>query len=432
MSAAPAQPPRADRTPWGLMARLSAMMYLQSVPLGSWGVTIGTFIAANTGDQGSGAYSAGFIGYSTAAGAIGGLISPVVFGLLSDRWFSAQKLLALLHLGCALSVAAMYVAESQTGLFIGLLCYFHCYVPSVALSNKIGLKHLADPDAEFPLVRVFGTLGWISAGLIVGLAWPWLWGHSIEATRIPFAIGVVADLVIAAYALTLPHTPPERDQDTSASLAEAFWGGVKLLSDRSIAVFLVVAFLACVPSMAYNNFANPFLNLSGYQSAAALMTVGQVSEILVLWVMPLLIFRLGLRWLFVLGLLAWTLRYGFLALGGEWAMSPPVYAAILLHGPCFAFIYVGGPMYIDHLVQAKDRGFAQGLYAVAATGLGHLAGAGLVGWSQEQFLTPSDAPTPPYDWTSFWLLPGVLSLLTTILFLAFFRTGETQTSPGQS
>lgn len=410
------------------MARLGAMMFLQSLPLGSWGVTIGTFIAANTGDQGSGAYSAGFIGYSTAAGAIGGLVSPMVFGLLSDRWFSAQKLLALLHLGCALSVAGMYLSESQTGLFVGLLCYFHCYVPSIALSNKIGLKHLANPDAEFPLVRVFGTLGWITAGVLVGFVWPTLTGETIESVRTPFAIGATADLLVALYALTLPNTPPEREQRSSVSFVQAFWGGLQLIGTRGIAVFLVVAFLACLPSMAYNNFANPFLNLSGYQNAAALMTVGQLSEIAVLWVMPLLIIRLGLRGLFVLGLLAWTMRYGMLALGGAMTLSAPVYAAILLHGPCFAFIYVGGPMFIDHLVKPQDRGFAQGLYAVAATGLGHLAGAGLVGWSQERYLTPSGVETPPYDWTSFWLLPFYVSLFTTLLFALYFRTNKSSTT----
>ena len=399
------------------MARLSGLMFLQSCPLGCWGVTIGTFIAANTGDQGSGAYSAGFIGYSTAAGAIGGLLSPVLFGLLSDRFFSTQKLLALLHFGCAASMVGVCLSTTQVGMFLALLCYFQCYVPSISLSNKIGLRHLADPDTEFPYIRLFGTLGWISAGLLVGMVWPYFFGKSIEDLRTPFLLGLSADLVVAVYALTLPHSPPEHTTKTRVSITQLLQESVALIRKSRVALFLVVAMIACLPSMAYNNFANPFLNLSGYKNAAALMTAGQVSEIVFLWMMPWLIRRIGLKWLFVLGLFSWTARYGCLALAAALSLKVPAYLAILLHGPCFAFIYVGGPMYMDHLLNARDRGLAQGIYSLAAIGCGHLAGAILVGISQEVFLTPPGVQDPPYDWTAFWLLPGAVSLSASFLFI---------------
>ena len=155
-----------------MMARLSTMMFLQYWPLGVWGVTVGTYIAANTGTEGAGIFSAGFVGYSTAAGAIGSLLSPVAIGFLSDRYFAAQYLLAFLHVGCAFAAWGMYESQTQAAFFVWMLIYYQCFSPATALTNKIGLKHLADANAEYPLVRIFSTVGWITAGLFVGFAWP--------------------------------------------------------------------------------------------------------------------------------------------------------------------------------------------------------------------------------------------------------------------
>lgn len=281
------------------------------------------------------------------------------------------------------------------------------------MGNKIALRHLERPDAEFPIIRVFGAIGWIAAGLFVGLAFPWLFRESIEPTRIPFLIGAAADAVMVVYALTLPSTPPEEQDRGSVDVARGRASMAStLLANRRLLGFLPFAFFACLPSMAYNNFANPFLNLEGYPAAAALMTAGQMSEIAVLAVMPWLIRLLGLRRLFALGLFAWSLRYAGLSLGAWSDAAWPVYASILLHGPCFAFVYVAGPMYVDRLVSSADRGLAQGLYAVAATGFGHLAGAVIVGRCQEFLLTPEGISPPPYDWPTFWLLPAIICLLT--------------------
>ncbi|TWT92866.1 putative nucleoside transporter YegT [Botrimarina colliarenosi] len=409
-------------TPARLLASLSLMMFLQSCPLGVWGVTIGTYLAANTGDQGSGVYSAGFVGYSTAAGAIGGLVSPFVMGLLSDRLWPAQRLVSMLHFGCAASAVGMATSQSELGFFLCLVTYFQCYVPTVALMNKVALRHLAKADVEFPLVRLFGAFGWISAGIFVGLVWPWTTGESIEATRTPLWIGAVADVLVAIYAMTLPATPAERQ---GPILLQSVIGECReLLANRRLVAFLAISLFACVPSMAYNNYGNAFLNREGYPNPAALMTFGQVSEMMVLLVMPLLIHRLGLKGVLVAGMVAWTLRYVCLAAGASYGTSLAVYAAVLLHGPCFAFIYVAGPMYTDRLVGPQSRGAAQGLYALAAIGLGHLLGALTVGKCQELFLTPEGVSQPPYDWTTFWLVPAAISFATAIAFVSVMRGGQ--------
>jgi nucleoside transporter len=414
------QPPEPARcSSPALLARLSAMMFLQYWPLGTWGVTVGTYIAANTGQQGAGIFSAGFVGYSTAAGAIGSLLSPVAVGFLSDRFFSAQVLLALMHFGCALAVWGMYESQTQTAFFLWLLLYFQCFVPAATLTNKIALKHLADVDAEYPFVRIFGSVGWIVAGLFLGFLWPLFLGGSIDATRIPLLIGAWGSLATAIFSLTLPHTPPERRNSPTG--LRTLRGSDALVGNRPLMAFLFVSMLACIPSMAYNNYGNLFLNNQAFPRPAALMTLGQISDVLCLWATPWLIARFGLRSLFVSGVIAWGLRYVLLAAGSHYFIAWPVYVAILIHGPCYVFVYVIGVMYVDRLADAAHRGAAQGMNALATTGLGHLLGAMTVGFAQQTFLTPDGIAPPPYNWAAFWLVPAAISGVTVVLFQFAFR-----------
>jgi len=408
-----------------MMARMSAMMFMQYWPLGIWGVTVGTYIAANTGEQGASIFSAGFVGYSTAAGAIGGLLSPVVFGFLSDRFFSAQRLVALMHFGCALSAWGMYESQNQAAFFFCLLMYFQCFVPAVALTNKISLRHLAHVDAEYPLIRIFGTVGWISAGLFLGFVWPVVTGDSIEATPTPLLLGALGSVLMSFYAFTLPHTPPVPRNENDRR--RTFHDSGVLLRNRSLVAFLLVSMLACIPSMAYNNYANLFLNNHAYPRPAALMTVGQLSDVLFLWASPWFIARFGLRTLFVSGVIAWGVRYGLLAAGSYFHVAWPVYTAILIHGPCYVFIYVIGVMYVDRLAGSAHRGAAQGMYAVATTGLGHLIGAFTVGYTQGVFLTPDGISPPPYNWPAFWIVPAIFSFVTAIVFKIRFDTSASST-----
>jgi nucleoside transporter len=402
-----------------MMARISAMMFLQYWPLGIWGVTVGTYIAANTGNEGSRIFSAGFVGYSTAAGALGSLVSPVLVGFLSDRYFTAQRLLALMHAGCACAAWGMYHSQSQGAFFLALFGYFQFFSPAAALTNKIALRHLANIDREYPRVRIFSTVGWISAGLFLGFGWPWAMGESIEATRVPLMLGAGGSILMAFYAWTLPDTPPEgRSREF---LMRAFRDGRDLLRNRPLLAFLFVAMLACIPSMAYNNYGNLFLNNQGYNRPAALMTLGQLSDVLFLWATPWLIARLGIQALFLSGVIAWAIRYCLLAFGSYSGLVWPVYVAIVIHGACYVFVYVIGVMFVDRLVERTHRGAAQGVYALVSSGLGHLVGAFTVGLSQESFLTPPGVSPPPYDWTTFWMVPATVSVVAAITFRVVFK-----------
>ena len=423
-------PPSADfseiraRSSIGLIARLSAMMFLQYAPYGMWGVTVGTYITANTAGSGTGVFSPGFLGYSTTAGAIGWLLSPVLFGFLSDRYFAAQHLVALAHIGCALAAWTMAGTDSQLTFYLLLLMYYQCFGPAAALTNKIALRNLADSGREYPIVRLFGSVGWIASGLVVGLAWPMITGQSIEATRTPLVIGACGNVLMAIVAVTLPHTPPERAG--GAFFLSALRDGRELVRNRPLMLFLVVSLLACVPSMAYNNYGNVFLNNREYPRPAAIMTLGQVSDVLVLFSLPWLITRCGLPRLFMAGIGAWGTRYFCLVVGSYFDVSWPVYVAIVIHGLCYVLVYVVGVMYVDRLAGETHRGAAQGIYALATTGLGHLLGGLIVGYSEATFLTPLGVLPHPYNWMPFWLVPALVSCLALVVFQFMFRPARAE------
>ncbi|MBX3433167.1 MAG: MFS transporter [Pirellulales bacterium] len=416
------------RSSLGLMSRLSAMMFLQYWSFGAWAVTVGTYIAANTGEEGAAIFSAGFIGYSSAAGAVGSLLSPAIVGILSDRYFSAQRLLAVTQLGCAAANWGMHQSRSEWTFLLWLLAYFHCLFPAIAMTNAIGLRNLRNSQAEYPLVRVAGTLGWIAAGLFVGMGWPWATGVSIEATRIPLAIGAASSLLLAIFALALPATPPPQRQPSMAITATSVSGGAG--ASRPLAMFLVAAVFACLSSVAYNSYANLYLNQRGFPNPAALMTMGQVSDVVCLFATPWLVARVGLRALFAAGIAAWAVRYGLLAGGSRLAGDWPVYAAIVVHGPCFVFVFVVGVMIVDKLAGEAYRGVAQGLFTGASTGAGNLLGAFAMGLAQTRFLTPAGVSPPPYRWSEFWLVPAAMSVAAGIIYVSVWTSlrprGEAQ------
>ncbi|MEO1495743.1 MAG: MFS transporter [Planctomycetota bacterium] len=408
----------APPTPPAMTARLSAMMFLETWPLGLWAVTIGTYIAANTGTAGDQLFSSGFVGYWGAAGAFGGMLSPAVVGVLSDRLFSAQRVLVGLHFLCAIALAAVAYTGSRTeiGFFITTLLYFQVYVPTVTLTNTIAMRNLEDVDRDYPPIRVAATASWILAGWTVGLAWPWATGESIEATLIPVWIAAASHIAMAFYSFTLPDTPPTKKP--------GFWRnvvGADLWGNRTLVAFLGVSLLACAASQPYDRYVNVFLNNQGYENAAAKLTLGQATEVVCLFTMPLLLRHFGLRTLFTLGVLGWGLRYALLAAGASWNISPPVYGGILLHGPCFSFVYVAGQCYIDRLADRDSRGAAQGMHTVIAIGVGHMLGAVGVGVLQREYLTPPGVSPAPYEWDVFWSVGAVWSVGVAVLFWAIFR-----------
>ena len=254
---------------------------------------------------------------------------------------------------------------------------------------------------------------------------PWRPAASIEATRTPLVLGAAGSLIMAFFSLTLPHTPPSAGGEPGGRGPRR----AALLKNRPLMLFLLITMLACTPSMAYNNYANLFLNHQGYPRPAALMTLGQLSDLVCLVATPWLLARVSLSRLFLVGTLAWAARYALLAAGSHWQIEWPVYAAILIHGPCFVFIYVVSVMYVDQLAGPSYRGAAQGMLALASTGLGHLLGAFTVGFTQALFLTPAGVAPPPYRWSAFWLVPAAISLVAAALFKLGFASPPNDRRP---
>jgi nucleoside transporter len=402
--------------PRSIVARLVVMMFLQYWALGVWAVTVYTYLDANTIPRGAAIYSEGFVGYSATAGALGALVAPVLVGWAADRYFSAQRVVALLHLLSAGALVGMLVSRTQAEFYIALVAFYQFYVPTVSLTNTIAMRQIGDSDKQFYFVRTFGTVAWIAAGLFVGWFWPTWFGESIESTRTPIAVGLVSEVVMAVYALTLPATPPSRKATGWRSLT----GGAGVWRNRPLVVFLGVSLLACIPAQVYGSFLNTYMNQQNIQYAAAKQTIAQVSEVACMLAMPWLLAKFGLKTLFLLGILTWSGRYLMLALAAQQDWVSPVYLAMSVHGPSYVCIYVAGQLYIDRLAARDGRGAAQGFHALATTGLGHLAGSIAGGKAQAWLLTPTGVDPAPYRWVEFWLIPaGVAFIAAAVFVLAF-------------
>lgn len=409
-----------------LLARLSTVMFLQFVPPGLWTVTLSSYIGANTGSAGSGMFDSAFVGIAGIAGAIGALVSPLLFGALADSWFRTERMIAVMNLACAGLLMLMVSAESQWWFLLVMIAYYQFSVPAITLNYSISLRHLGGQRQYFPAIRVSGTIGWIVALWVVGSVVPWWWqqsSESLETSLWPMRFAVIAHLVVAVYSLTLPKTPP---LGSASSWRRLLDGSFQLLSSQPRLVrFLLVSFFATVPAQFYNLFANLYLNQLGIPHAATKLSGGQIVEIFCMLALPMLLYRWGPKRVFVIGVMAWTVRYVSLAYGD--ASGLPlllVWVGILLHGVCYVFVYITGFIYVDHAATPQTQSAAQGLLAMVTTGLGHLVGSLLTGWMQARYLTPPGSAVPPYDWHSFFLVGafgGLLSLGLFWLLMGFAR-----------
>ncbi|QDU90119.1 Putative nucleoside transporter YegT [Pirellulimonas nuda] len=399
-----------------LRTRLAAMMFLQYASLGLWSVTFGTFVGANTGKQGAGIFSESFVGDAASAGALGAIFAPLAIGWLADRWLASERMLCVLHAACAAILLAIAQQQTQIGFYFGLLAYYQCYVPTVTLSNSLSMQQLTNTAADFPPIRAVGTSGWIAAGLLIGWLWPTVFGAEIESLRTPMLVAVGAHVAQSLYCLTLPHTPPaHRVQRQIAQLAQG--GG--LVRRKEIVTFIVLSMLACMGAQFYNVL-NLFLNQQHIQYAAAKQSFGQLTEVVAMVMLPAATAWLGLKRLMLLGVAAWGLRYlmlsGSASSGSGWLLAP----AIALHGVSYVWVYMSGALFIDRMAGPRARGAAQGMFALATLGVGHLCGALMVGGAQAWLLTPAGVNPPPYHWEAFWLIPAGLMGVAMVLFALFF------------
>jgi len=385
-----------------IIAILSFMMFLQYYIWGSWYVTMGTFMnefLESTGIQ---------IGAVYSALAIATMISPFFIGMVADRFFSAQRLMGVLHiLGGLLLFLASRVETNVTFYWI-ILLYSLAYMPTIALSNSVAFRQMSDPGKQFPMVRVFGSIGWVVAGFMIALL-------GIEKTPGTFYMAAIVSVALGLISFTLPDTPPQAKTKSSAKKILGI-DALILFKERPYLIFFIAAIFVCIPLSFYFGFANLFLNQAGMNNAAGKMVMGQISEALFILAIPFLFNRIGVKKMLLIGMSAWILRYLCFAFGNIDANLWMLYAGIILHGVCYDFFFVTGYMYTEKKSNERIKNTAQGLFTFVTYGLGMFIGTWFSG-----FVTSHYTVNNAYQWRSIWFVPTFIAVAVLILFIFFFK-----------
>jgi nucleoside transporter len=386
-----------------LNIRLGLMMLLNYIIWGSWYVTISTYLTTTlkfTGTQ------TGAVFGTTALAA---LLSPFFVGLIADRLFATEKVLAALYAVGAVLVFAVTTVTSFPAVYALMLLYCLSYFPTIALTNSLAMQQVKNVGQDFPPIRMMGTLGWIVIGLAIGYM-------KVEATATPFLLAAGASVVMSIFSLTLlPHTPPRAKGEAVTVRSILGLDALSMMKRPSFAVFIAASILACIPLTFYFSFTNDYLNDVGVQNAAGKMTLGQVSEVLMMLSMPFIFRWVTVKYILVAGLLSWTVRYALLAHGNAGSGVWMFYLAIILHGICYDFFFMTGQMYTDQEAPPHLRGTAQGFITFVTYGVGMLVGSLLSGVTVDYFKG---------NWPAFWLSSAGMSFVILLMILFFFKSSE--------
>lgn len=390
--------------------QLSFMMFLEFFIWGAWFVTLGTFVLKNL--QGT---TDSQVGVAFLTQSIGAVIAPFIVGIIADRFISAQIILGVIHLLGAALLWTCSGMSSFDSFYPLLLAYMILYMPTLALVNSISFRQMSDPSKEFSFIRVFGTVGWIVAGLLIG----WLHWEKTNSLDLTFKMAAAASVLLGVFSFTLPKTPPAK-KGTEISVREILGlDAIRMLKNRSYLLFFLSSIAICIPLAFYYNFTNPFLNEIGMNAAAGKQSMGQMSEFLFMLVMPLFFARLGVKKMLGLGMLAWVIRYTLFAYGNIDTNYWMLIAGIVLHGICYDFFFVTGQIYTDKIAGEEFKSSAQGFVTLATYGVGMLIGFLISGPIVESYKTASG-----HNWQHIWLIPAGIAAVVLVLFMLFFRDSK--------
>ncbi|MCL6266844.1 MFS transporter [Flagellimonas myxillae] len=394
--------------------QLSTMMFLEFFIWGGWFVTLGPFLGNNL--DASGAETA--MAYSTQSW--GAIIAPFIIGLIADRFFNAERILGVLHLVGAGLMYLMYCSDSFAVFYPYVLGYMILYMPTLALVNSVAFNQMKNPSKEFPLVRVFGTAGWILAGWIISLAFQWDSIENIEAgfLKNTFLMVSIASVVLGVFSFTLPKTPPTVSKDEKRSIGQLLGlDTLQLLKDKNFLVFFISSILICIPLAFYYQHIGTFLTESNVENSTAWASLGQFSEIFFMLLLPFFFKKYGFKKTILVGMLAWTLRYLLFSFGDSGELFFMLVIGIALHGICYDFFFVSGQIYTASKAGERYKSAAQGLITLATYGVGMLIGFWVAGKIYDEFIQIDGTAL----WEKVWIYPAVFALVVFIVFALLFK-----------
>ena len=390
-------------------------MFLEFFVWGAWFVTMGTYLAKVLSSEGFQISAA----YSTQS--LGAIIAPFIIGLIADRYFAAQRILGILHFAGAILLFMVAKAESFAGFYPFILAYMIIYMPTLALVNSVSFRQMSDPSRQFAGIRVWGTIGWIVAGLIIGYAMNW---EEKGLLRNTFYMASGVSAFLGFFSFVLPDTPPKGSTGTKPTIGDMLGlDALRLLKDKNFFQFFLTSILICIPLAFYYQNANIFLNEAGMEKAAGNMTFGQISEVGFMLLLPLFIRRFGLKITLLVGMIAWAVRYLLFAYGDAGPGIWMLFTGIILHGICYDFFFVTGQIYTDIKAGEKIKSAAQGLITLATYGVGMLIGFWLAGNIYNQY-TLADGS---HDWKMIWLIPAGIAFAVLLGFTLLFKNEKVTT-----
>jgi nucleoside transporter len=389
------------------------MMFLEFFIWGGWFVTMGTFLGNNL--SATGAETA--MAYSTQSW--GAIIAPFIIGLIADRFFNAERILGVLHLIGAFLMYQMYQAADFGTFYPYVLGYMIAYMPTLALVNSVSFNQMKDPTKEFSYIRVWGTAGWVVVGLAISYLFHWDSQEGVEQglLRNTFLMTGIASAVLGLFSFLLPKTPPKA-KGGSVRISDILGlDALKLLKDRNFLIFFVSSVLICIPLAFYYQNANPFLAEIGVENPTGKMTIGQISEILFMLLLPIFFKKYGFKKTILIGMLAWAIRYALFAYGNSGELLFMLIIGIALHGICYDFFFVSGQIYTDSKAGEKVKSAAQGLITLATYGVGMLIGFWVAGKITDTYLISEGT----HNWEKIWLFPALFAVGVFVLFAIFFK-----------
>ncbi|MEX0601387.1 MAG: MFS transporter [Rhodothermales bacterium] len=415
-----------------MTARLSAMMFLEFFIWGAWYVTIGNYMIAHGMSD--------LTHWPYTVNPIAAIIAPFFLGLIADRFFPTEKVLGTLHLiGGVLMFFVPALTGNPTLFILLLLAYNICYMPTMALANSLAFSHIEDQEKQFPKIRVFGTIGWIVAGLFIASVLGLFVGDQVpDETAWPLYTTAIASIALGLYSFTLPHTPPPAKGEKVSLRSIVGIDALKALGSKSFYVFIAASMLISIPLAAYYNFAPIFVNGSLYAggteaatglagwilndvftSPAGLMSLGQMSEVIFMLLMPFFFVRLGVKWMLAAGMAAWVIRFVLFALGAPASVFWMIALGVILHGICYDFFFVTGQIYVDKKATPGIRAQAQGFIVLVTYGVGLGIGAQIIGALNNALRAGAEVMSPEL-WKTFWMYPAGFALAVLIFFVLMF------------